>query len=263
MAEPTREGTTGEVGGSTVSRHRIAQAVAFAVVASAVGIAIGLSIHWFPVQAAKEASKIDTLYDVLIIVSVPIFVMVLTVVLFSVWQFRMKPGEELKDGPPIHGNTRLEIVWTAIPAFILISLCTYAAVVLHDIEAKAPGGSMLVNVTGEQFAWHFAYPGAGGKIVRSDELYLPLGKQVKFDVRTKDVLHDFWVPAFRQKIDAVPGLVTSYRVTPSRIGTYTVVCAELCGLGHSTMRQTVHVMSQNDFNGWLSDQKLKPPSSPE
>ena len=83
---------------------------------------------------------------------------------------------------------------------------------------------------------------------------MPKGTQIKFDVRSKDVIHDFWVPAFRLKIDAVPGIKTSYRVTPSRIGTYPVVCAELCGLGHSTMRSTVHVLSKNDFDAWLAKQ---------
>ena len=94
-------------------------------------------IHWFPAQGSTQAHKIDTFWDVLIIVSVPIFVLVATVVLFSVIKFRMRPGEEDLDGPPIHGNTRLEVVWTAMPATILIALCAYAYIVLHDIE-KAP-----------------------------------------------------------------------------------------------------------------------------
>ena len=93
-----------------------------------------------PVQASGEAKKIDTLWDVLLIASVPVFVLVQTIVLYCVWKFRMRPGEELKDGPPIHGNTRLEVVWTAIPAILLVGLCTYAYVALHDIE-KAAGAS--------------------------------------------------------------------------------------------------------------------------
>ena len=108
---------------------------------------------------------------------------------------------------------------------------------------------MIVNVTGQQFAWTFEYRGAGGK-VSSDQLYLPEGTSVEFHVRSKDVIHDFWVPEFRLKIDAVPGITTKYRVTPNRLGAYTVVCAELCGLGHSTMRQTVHVLpGRNSIRG--------------
>ena len=111
------------------------QMVAIGVVASILGIIAGLLIDWFPVAASGEAKQIDTLWDVLLIASIPVFVMVMVVVLFSVWKFRMRPGEELLDGPPIHGNTRLEVIWTAIPAILLVGLCTYAFVVLEDVEA--------------------------------------------------------------------------------------------------------------------------------
>jgi cytochrome c oxidase subunit II len=222
------------------------------VVASAIGIAVALSIDWFPKVASTQAEDIDTLFDVLLIASVPIFVMVEVVVLFSVWKFRMRPGEELKDGPPIHGNTLLEVIWTAIPALLLVGLCAYAYIVLQDIEDSSPD-ELVVNVTGEQFAWTFEYPAQGGSPkVRSDQLYLPEGQKVKFNVRSKDVIHDFWVPEFRQKIDAVPGITTHYRITPDRLGAYPVVCAELCGLGHSTMRQTVHVLPASKFESWMS-----------
>ena len=91
-----------------------------AVVAIAIGIVLSYAIHWFPVQASTQAKNTDRLYHVLVIASIPIFVLVVAVILYCVWQFRMKPGEELKDGPPIHGNTRLEVFWTAIPAVILL-----------------------------------------------------------------------------------------------------------------------------------------------
>jgi cytochrome c oxidase subunit 2 len=230
--------------------------VVIGAITSACGIALALSIHWFPPQASEEAKNIDTLWDVLLIVSVPIFVLVETIVLYSVWKFRMRPGEELKDGPPIHGNTKLEVIWTAIPAIILVALCSYAYVVLHDIET-ADASEMHVRVVGEQFTWTFYYPGAGGKEVASPQLYLPEGKQVKFDIQSKDVLHDFWVPAFRQKIDAVPGITTHFRVKPIKTGTFPVVCAELCGLGHSVMRQTAVVVSPAAFDKWLAAQRTK------
>ena len=122
------------------------------VVASAIGIAVALSIDWFHKVASTQAEDIDTLFDILLIASVPVFVLVEVVVLFSVWKFRMRPGEELKDGPPIHGNTLLEVVWTAIPALMLVGLCAYAYIVLQDIE-ESFRGELVVNVTGEQFAW--------------------------------------------------------------------------------------------------------------
>src|SRR3954465_2012563 len=106
------------------------------VLASAIGIAIGLSIHWFPTDASTQADKIDTLYDVLMIASIPVFVLVATGVVGSVLLFRMPPGQENDDGPPIHGHTGLEVVWTAVPAVLIAGLCTYAYVVLRDIEKK-------------------------------------------------------------------------------------------------------------------------------
>ncbi len=235
-------------------KTHLAQLFAIGAVASVTGVALGLLIDWFPVRASEEGKPIDTLWDVLLIVSVPIFVLVQTVVLYCVWRYRMRPGEELKDGPPIHGNTKLEVIWTAIPAIILVALCSYAYVVLRDIET-AEANQLKVRVVGEQFTWTFFYRGDDGKEVASNQLYVPKGRQVNFDVQSKDVLHDFWVPAFRQKIDAVPGITTHFTVEPTRTGIYPVVCAELCGLGHSVMRQSAHVVSPEDFDKWLSDKQ--------
>ncbi|MGH2968482.1 MAG: cytochrome c oxidase subunit II [Solirubrobacteraceae bacterium] len=243
---------------SRESRAQLRQMLVIGAIASVFGIALGLAIDWFPVQASGEAKDIDTLWDVLLIASVPVFVLTQTIVLYSVWKFRMKPGEELKDGPPIHGNTRLEVIWTAIPATLLVGLCTYAFIVLEDIEKASASGQMNVRVVGEQFTWTFHYPGeGGGDEIASPELYLPVDAQVKFTVQSKDVIHDFWVPAFREKIDAVPGIDTTYNVTTVRTGDYPVVCAELCGLGHSAMRQTAHVVPRPEFDRWLADRRAE------
>ncbi|HEV7773944.1 MAG TPA: cytochrome c oxidase subunit II [Conexibacter sp.] len=228
--------------------------VAIGAIASAIGIALALWINWFPADAAKQDKPIDTLYDVLMIVSIPIFVLVMTVILYSAWAFRMRPGQEKEDGPPIHGNTRLEVFWTAIPAIILVSLCSYAYAVLNDIE-KVHADELVVKVHAIQFAWSFEYPQANGRPVVSNQLYLPKDKPVRFDIDSQDVLHDFWVPAFRVKIDAVPGITTRLRATPTRIGIFPVVCAELCGLGHSVMRSTAHVLSPAAFDRWLASEK--------
>ena len=114
--------------------------IAIAVIASLLGIAFGLLIDWFPTSASTQAKDIDTFYDVLIIASVPMFVLVVAVVLYCAMKFRMRPGQEDMDGPPIHGNTRLEVIWTIIPAVMMLALCTYAYVLLHDAE-KAPANA--------------------------------------------------------------------------------------------------------------------------
>jgi cytochrome c oxidase subunit 2 len=237
-------------------RRTAMQMVIVGLIASVLGVIAGLLINWFPPAASTQADEIDTLWDVLLIASVPVFVLVTTVIGFSVLNFRMRPGEEEIDGPPIHGNTRLEVIWTAIPATLIVGLVVYAYVVLRDIEktpALASGQKeRVVKVFGEQFAWTFQY-NEGGKQIRSAQLFLPANQSVKFEVQSKDVIHDFWVPDFRMKIDAVPGITTSYRVTPksSAIGDHQIVCAELCGLGHAFMRQTAHVMTQPQFAAWV------------
>jgi cytochrome c oxidase subunit 2 len=230
-------------------KHPIARMLAIGVFASLIGIAITLLIDWFPADASGAADQIDTLYDVLLICSVPVFVLVMTIAIYSVVRFRAKPGD-MGDGPPIHGNTRLEIIWVTIPFLMVTALAIYGWIVLDDIEAKQQD-ELVVNVTGQQFAWTFEYPRQN---VNSNELVLPLDRPIDFRIQSNDVIHSFWVPQFRLKSDAVPGLTTKIRLTPDRVGRYEVVCAELCGLGHSTMRQFVRVLPADDFGRWVERQ---------
>jgi cytochrome c oxidase subunit 2 len=236
-------------------RRSLTIAAIAAVVSVAIGIVISFAIHWFPPAASTQAHNTDRFYHVLVIASIPIFVLVVTVILYSIWQFRMRPGEELKDGPPIHGNTRLEVFWTALPTVLLLGLLGYSFVVLHENEKK-PAREIDIGVTGQQFAWTYQYPPSvtGGKPLESTDLYVPKGLSVEFNIRTKDVIHAFWVPAFRLQEDAVPGVTTHWRVTATRLGTYPVVCNLLCGLGHSLMRSKVHVVTEARFKEWLASQ---------
>jgi cytochrome c oxidase subunit 2 len=238
------------------SRRSVGIASLVALIAIAIGIVLSYAIHWFPVEASTQARNTDRLYHVLVIASIPIFVLVVSVILYSVWQFRMKPGEELKDGPPIHGNTRLEVFWTALPAVLLLGLVGYSFVVLHENEAK-PAREIRIGVTGQQFAWSYQYPPSvtGGAPLSSYQLYVPQGESVKFELHSKDVIHAFWIPAFRLQEDVVPGITTNWRVTPTRLGSYPVVCNLLCGLGHSLMRSTVHVVPQVQFQAWIKSQR--------
>jgi cytochrome c oxidase subunit 2 len=190
---------------------------------------------------------------VLLIASVPIFVIVETVVVFCVWKFRMRPGQEAIDGPPIHGNTRLEVLWTVVPALLIFGLASYAYSVLRANEAKK-ADAMTVNVTARQFIFQFTYPHQNGKTVVSPILYLPKGKPVAFKLRSVDVVHSFFVPEFAEKLDAVPGITTTLRVTPNRVGVYPAECTELCGPGHSFMRAQVRVVTASAFQAWLAKQ---------
>jgi cytochrome c oxidase subunit 2 len=246
-----------------MSRQRsLAVAGILALIALAIGIYLGYAIPWFPVQASAQAHNTDRLYHVLVDASVPIFVLVVAVILYCVWQFHMKPGEELKDGPPLHGNTRLEVFWTAIPAILMLGMVGYSFVILHDNEKK-PAHEIQIGVTGQQFFWSFQYPPSvtGGPPIDSYQLYLPDNEPVYFNMKSKDVLHAFYIPAFRLQEDVVPGITTHYLATPDRLGNYPAVCNLLCGVGHSLMRTTVHVVTPTQFRAWIKSQLSESSSS--
>ena len=247
-----------------VTQKDIGAMFVIGAIASAAGIALGIWIDWFPASAATQSGPIDSMYDFLIILSVPIFVMVTTVVLFSIFKFRMRAGEENLDGPPTHGNTRLEIIWTAIPSIIIATLCIYSANVLSTID-EASANQTKITAYGQQFAWQFEYTAPGGKKFLDPYLWVKCaptgpatgqgapceGDQLAFDIKAVDVIHSLWIPAMRMKQDAVPGITTHTKMNPNRLGTYPVVCTELCGIGHGIMRSTVHVVTPAQYSIWL------------
>jgi cytochrome c oxidase subunit II len=222
-----------------------------------VGSVILLQFDWFGDAASEEASPIDTLFDVMIVLSTFVFAIVMVMFGYAIWKFRARPGDE-SDGEPIHGNTKLEIAWTVIPTVIVLFGAGYSWVVLNDIEAKADD-RMPLKVTAQQFKWTFEYPEADG--LRTDELHVPVDRQLEVELEALDVLHSFWVPEWRIKRDLVPAgaggdeIDNQFVVTPNEEGTFSLVCTELCGLGHTTMRATVVVESQEDFDQWLADQQ--------
>jgi cytochrome c oxidase subunit 2 len=224
--------------------------VAVMLVLTAIQSVILLQFDWFGEAAADEAGPIDTLFDVMVVLSSFVFSIVMVMMGYSIWRYRARPGDE-SDGAPIHGNTKLEIAWTVIPTIIVLFGAGYSWIVLNDIgEAKAD--RMVVDVTAQQFAWSFEYPDAK---VKSQILHVPVDRQSEFKLHALDVVHSFWVPEWRIKKDAVPGITTRAYVTPDKEGTYSLVCAELCGLGHAAMRATVIVESQQEFDAWLSEQR--------
>ncbi len=216
-------------------------------------------IHWDGTQASTAAPKIDTLLNVMIVLSSFVFAIVLVALGYCIYKYRAKPGDE-SDGEPIHGNTRLEIAWTVIPTIIVLFGAVYSAVVLADIEKKDPN-ALPINVIAQQYKWTFEYPLPNGKEVTSDELYVPVDRQLSLHLTALDVLHSFWVPEWRIKRDLVPAgpggndVDNTVVVTPDRLGEYEVVCAELCGFGHSTMRAFVHVLPKAQFSSWLQKQE--------
>jgi cytochrome c oxidase subunit 2 len=228
------------------SRHTVPLLI-LAVVIGGASVAVALLIDWLPEQASGQSEKTDTLFWFVVWASIVIFTIVTTVLLYSAFRFRAKPGDE-SDGPPIHGNTKLEIVWTVVPTLLLIVMAVWAYLVLSDNEALA-SDRMVVDVTAEQFVWSFTYPGGQ---VASGDLRLPVGRQAELKMRSKDVIHDFYVTQFRVKEDVVPGITTQVIVNPNKVGTFQVICAELCGAGHGVMRARVIVMEPSAYDAWLA-----------
>ena len=219
---------------------------------AAVVTAVAVVIPWLPVSASKERDRIDLAYWLATGISIMIFSVVAAAILYSVWRFRVHPDDD-SDGAPIHGHTGLEIVWTAIPTVLVTAIAIVSAIILHD-NGTSPKNELHVAVTAQQFTWSFKYLDGPAKGVVSPDLYLPIDRSVKLEITSLDVLHSFWVPEFGQKQDAVPGEVNPLKITPTRLGTYPVICTELCGLGHALMRRRSIVLSQADFaaKGWVA-----------
>jgi cytochrome c oxidase subunit 2 len=231
-------------------RKALVQLAALGVVIGVLVTLVAVLFQWLPTSASEEFDRIQDIYWFATVMSIVIFSLVTAVVLYAVWKWRVSPDDDA-DGPPIHGNTQLEIVWTAIPAVLVIILGVVSAVVLSE-NGRAGDRPLQVKAIAQQFAWKFEYPENGG--FTSGELVLPVDQEVKVTMEALDVIHSFWVPEFGQKQDAVPGIETSILVTPTREGEFAVVCTELCGLGHATMRAKARVVTRGEFDTWVKEQ---------
>jgi cytochrome c oxidase subunit 2 len=232
-------------------RKGIVQLVAIGIVIGVAVALVAVLFQWLPDSATVEFDRIQDIYWFATWMSVVIFALVSAVIVFSVWKWRVPPDDDA-EGPPIHGHTGLEIVWTAVPAVLVIALGIVSAVVLSQ-NGNAGNDTLQVNAIGQQFAWKFQYPELGE--FETGELVLPVDQQAEFTMEAVDVIHSFWVPNFGQKMDAVPGIETTILVTPTRTGEFQVVCAELCGLGHATMRAKARVVTQAEFDRWIQEQQ--------
>ncbi|MEO1131942.1 MAG: cytochrome c oxidase subunit II [Cyanobacteria bacterium J06639_1] len=240
-----------------------------------------------PTQASTEAPLIDGLFNSMMVVVTAIFLLVQGVVIYSLIRFRKPQGDET-DGPHLEGNVLLEMVWTVIPAVIVLWLAIYSydiydltgkkEVMAHvgghdamvEMAAYTPGDDpngmllaqagadeeepMVVQVAGMQYAWIFTYPDSG---VVTGELHVPTDRKVRLDMSANDVLHAFWLPEFRIKQDTIPGRTTELSFTPTVAGTYPVICAELCGPYHGVMRTQMIVHDPADFTAWYDTAKVE------
>jgi cytochrome c oxidase subunit 2 len=232
-------------------RRGIAQLVAIGVVIAVLLTVVAVVFKWLPTSASEEFDRIQDVYWFATVISIGIFSLVATVVIYSVWKWHV-PEDDDADGPPIHGHTGLEIAWTAVPAVLVIAIGVVSAIVLAR-NGEAGTRPLEIEAIGQQFTWKFVYSDYGD--MKSGELVLPVGQETRFTMTAVDVIHSFWVPNFGQKMDAVPGIETTILVTPTRTGDFTVVCAELCGLGHATMRAKAQVVTRAEFDVWLQERQ--------
>ena len=242
-------------------RGSVAQLVAIGIVCGGGAALVAIFIPWLPDPASRQAGRIDFVFWFVTVICIAIFALVAAVIIYAVFKFRAPPDEDL-DGPPIHGHTGLEIVWTAVPAALVTAISIVSAIVLakndHVPRASAAGKAdplkpLIVKVTAQQFAWSFEYPAFGN--LASATLKLPLRAPVELRITSLDVTHSFWVPEFGQKQDAVPGSTNKLIITPDKNGTYPVICTELCGLGHAVMRSRAEVMPSQQFLSWAKGQQ--------
>ncbi len=273
------------------------------------GIVLTLISLWYgqnhglmPIAASEEAAQVDALFNMMMTISTGLFLLVEGIIIVSAIRYRRRKGDTT-DGPPVHGNIPLEILWTAIPAVTVLIISVYSFEIYnaeggldpmasHDAHrpqiahthemspsqgnpdrnliAFAPsrgtvalglGASpenqgktvpLTVNVMGLQYAWLFTYPETG---ITTGELHIPVGQEVDLKITAQDVLHAFWLPEFRLKQDAIPGRESEIRFTPSKVGQYPIVCAELCGAYHGAMGAQLFVQTPEEFQAWINEQQ--------
>jgi cytochrome c oxidase subunit 2 len=177
--------------------------------------------------------------------------------------FRRRADEPINTvGVPIHDAPKLEFWWTVLPTILLVVLMAFTIVVWKQIQFPSTAPALTMEVVAHQFVFEFRYPGMSGSLFSQeggggDEMHLPVGKQVKILVSSGDVIHQFWVPEFRLKISAVPGMVTQLNLTPTRTGRFDISCSEYCGVDHSRMQAKLVVDSQAGFNAWMTATRTK------
>jgi cytochrome c oxidase subunit 2 len=250
------------------------------------GIWVGQHVNVLPLDASANAPVYDELFKVLFSIGTILLLGIVGLVVFSLVRFRRRPND-LSDGPPVEGNLPLEILWTAIPAIVVLFIGIYSYDIydrmggmtpLNDhgmhhaseertwagispaaIDAETGTSALPIEVTAMQFAFIFHYPEAG---ITSGELHVPVGRPVALQLKANDVIHAFWVPQFRLKQDVIPGQPTLLSFIPTRAGQYPIVCAELCGPYHGGMRSTVVVEEPETFAAWVAQNSPVAPPTP-
>ncbi len=259
-----------------MKRHFVITAIIWAIL-TAIG-EVGAFANLYPTVGSEEAQDFDDIFRLLLYMGIPVFTFVIAVLIYAMLEFRTRgAGAPGSDGPPYKGTGMVPKVWLlvtgALAIVVMINPGLTGLAKLQDDDAMSKYGwgdldaELVIHVTGQQFSWGYDYLDENGETIVSlpplpdNEIVIPVDSKVKFEINSVDVLHSFWIPAFRMKIDAVPGRTTFITVEPNVLGDYTtdsayrVQCAELCGLNHADMRTRVRVVSHADYEKWIEEHK--------
>jgi len=217
-------------------------------------------LSWLPEDVSTFGRDIDALFYLIYYITAVTFILVTVLMVVFLIVYRDKGGRRATYS---HGNTTLEIIWTIIPAAILIVLAFMSASTWAKVKRHVPDTDFEVKVNAKQFNWEISYPGPDGKLGTDDDvkfdndLHVPVNKPIRLLISSSDVIHSFFIPNMRFKQDAVPGRVITAWFEATKPGKYELPCAELCGFGHSGMKGWLHVYTPEDYKKW-ADENLAP-----
>jgi cytochrome c oxidase subunit 2 len=213
-------------------------------------------LSYLPENIATYGQEIDTLFYWIYYITGGAFLLFTAAMVAFMFMYRARPGRRAVYS---HGNTTLELVWTIVPALILIVLTLYAIPTWSKVKSRVPESDLHIRITAKQFNWEVTYPGPDGKFDTADdqtfdnEVHVPTGKPVVFHLRAKDVIHSVFIPNARFKQDAVPGREIVEWVQVTKPGKYEIPCAELCGFGHSGMKGYLFVHTPEEYQQWVKE----------
>ena len=225
-------------------------------------------VHFMNLTGAPASpimAEIEKTMLVFTIASAPLMGVTLAIILYSLLGWGGVSGDEppMQESPALRGNRTATVLWITVTGVLAFFLVAWGITELATISAYSYGATpandqpnsqkpLVVNVTGQQWVWSFEYP--DDQNVQAANLVVPINRPIYFNVTSTDVVHDFWVVELGVKVDANPGAVTNTGVTPTKLGTYNIRCAELCGLHHAYMESTITVVTEQQFESWIREQ---------
>ncbi len=250
-----------------MERRSLGRLVRPAIILSLVFLGTACAAHapqdYLKNLAGSEARKANNLFVPVFWIAAFVFFFVEGLIVFAAVKFRDRAGRE--EPKQIHGNSALELTWTAIPALILAVVAVPTVLTIFNVAAKPGPNQVKVHVIAHQWWWEYQYLGTNPEVITANELVLPVNKPVYFTLDSVDVIHSFWVPKMAGKQDVVPGRTNTLEFTPFETGEFYGQCTEYCSLSHANMRLRVIVKSQADYDAWLHEQQAPPvqPATPD